>query len=386
MVVVLATPPFWLANAITFADTGGSVCSRKTFAPVFAWAAAIPSWRARPPPGGMRARGRRRPQTTVGEPLTLRPHVPLLDRRLIFVTGKGGVGKSTVALALGLLAARRGRRTIVAELAGEPPAAGVRSDGHRFEETPLRRAVHDLDRPRARDGGIPARQDRTGRSRARAHAAVPGAGDGDSRHAGAAVGREGLGARAARAADPRRRSARPRHRRRARDRPRDRPAPHAADVRRDRTGRPDRHQGARSRATIADRSFTAILAVSTPEEMPVNETLSLHAALQRTASTSTRSSSTPATPTASPLPRAGPRRGGVAGGRRREPCGAARSAVRAGAGGRPGRQQQRLEESFPGPRRPSVPVRSRARPRRARGARRRARGSADMNVPEDQLT
>jgi anion-transporting ArsA/GET3 family ATPase len=40
----------------------------------------------------------------------------LLDKRLIFVTGKGGVGKSTVSAALGLAAARRGRRTIVAEL------------------------------------------------------------------------------------------------------------------------------------------------------------------------------------------------------------------------------------------------------------------------------
>jgi anion-transporting ArsA/GET3 family ATPase len=40
----------------------------------------------------------------------------LLNRRLLFVTGKGGVGKSTVATALGLLAARRGLRTIVAEL------------------------------------------------------------------------------------------------------------------------------------------------------------------------------------------------------------------------------------------------------------------------------
>jgi anion-transporting ArsA/GET3 family ATPase len=40
-----------------------------------------------------------------------------LDKRLLFVTGKGGVGKSTVAAALGLVAARHGRRTIVAELA-----------------------------------------------------------------------------------------------------------------------------------------------------------------------------------------------------------------------------------------------------------------------------
>jgi anion-transporting ArsA/GET3 family ATPase len=43
----------------------------------------------------------------------------LLERRLIFITGKGGVGKSTVAVALGLLAARRGLRTIVAELASQ---------------------------------------------------------------------------------------------------------------------------------------------------------------------------------------------------------------------------------------------------------------------------
>jgi anion-transporting ArsA/GET3 family ATPase len=45
--------------------------------------------------------------------------VGLLERRLIFVTGKGGVGKSAVATALGLLACRQGRRTIVAELASQ---------------------------------------------------------------------------------------------------------------------------------------------------------------------------------------------------------------------------------------------------------------------------
>src|SRR3954464_15293500 len=40
-----------------------------------------------------------------------------LGKPLIVVTGKGGVGKSTVAAALGLAAARRGLRTIVAEVA-----------------------------------------------------------------------------------------------------------------------------------------------------------------------------------------------------------------------------------------------------------------------------
>ena len=41
----------------------------------------------------------------------------LLDKRLVVVTGKGGVGKSTVSLALGLAAAARGKRTIVCEVA-----------------------------------------------------------------------------------------------------------------------------------------------------------------------------------------------------------------------------------------------------------------------------
>jgi anion-transporting ArsA/GET3 family ATPase len=39
------------------------------------------------------------------------------DRSLLYVTGKGGVGKTTVAAALGLAAARTGRRTIVCEVA-----------------------------------------------------------------------------------------------------------------------------------------------------------------------------------------------------------------------------------------------------------------------------
>jgi anion-transporting ArsA/GET3 family ATPase len=50
--------------------------------------------------------------------------LPLLERRLIFVTGKGGVGKSTVAHALGRLGARRGKRVIVAELATSADGGG----------------------------------------------------------------------------------------------------------------------------------------------------------------------------------------------------------------------------------------------------------------------
>jgi anion-transporting ArsA/GET3 family ATPase len=49
----------------------------------------------------------------------------LLDRRLIFVTGKGGVGKTTVAAALGLVAARAGRRVVVCEVAAQERITGI---------------------------------------------------------------------------------------------------------------------------------------------------------------------------------------------------------------------------------------------------------------------
>ena len=45
----------------------------------------------------------------------------LLDRKLVFVTGKGGVGKTTVAAALALLAAGRGKRTLVCEVEDNGP-------------------------------------------------------------------------------------------------------------------------------------------------------------------------------------------------------------------------------------------------------------------------
>jgi cellulose biosynthesis protein BcsQ len=43
----------------------------------------------------------------------------LLEHKLIVVSGKGGAGKSTIAAALGLLGARRGLRTIVAEVGAQ---------------------------------------------------------------------------------------------------------------------------------------------------------------------------------------------------------------------------------------------------------------------------
>jgi anion-transporting ArsA/GET3 family ATPase len=42
----------------------------------------------------------------------------LLDRRLVFLLGKGGAGRSTVAAAIGVLAARQGRRAMVVEVSG----------------------------------------------------------------------------------------------------------------------------------------------------------------------------------------------------------------------------------------------------------------------------
>jgi anion-transporting ArsA/GET3 family ATPase len=48
-----------------------------------------------------------------------------LDGKLLVVSGKGGVGKSTMAAALGLAAARRGRRTIVVEVGEENRVAEI---------------------------------------------------------------------------------------------------------------------------------------------------------------------------------------------------------------------------------------------------------------------
>lgn len=62
----------------------------------------------------------------------------VLDKRLIFVTGKGGVGKSTVSAAIGLAGAREGKRTIICEVAQqERVSKAFRREGVGYAETEL---------------------------------------------------------------------------------------------------------------------------------------------------------------------------------------------------------------------------------------------------------
>lgn len=56
----------------------------------------------------------------------------LLDRHLLFVTGKGGVGKTTVAAALAQLAAQHGKRTLVCEMDAKGALAAA------FDVAPLK--------------------------------------------------------------------------------------------------------------------------------------------------------------------------------------------------------------------------------------------------------
>src|SRR3954453_4854626 len=62
----------------------------------------------------------------------------LLDKRLVVVMGKGGVGRTTVAAALGLAAARAGKRVMIAEVAQQERLSRVfRKEGVGYSETEL---------------------------------------------------------------------------------------------------------------------------------------------------------------------------------------------------------------------------------------------------------
>jgi anion-transporting ArsA/GET3 family ATPase len=73
----------------------------------------------------------------------------LLERKLIVVAGKGGVGKTTVSAALGLLAAREGLRAIVVEVVGGDAPGSAAGTGRLAAlldrpETPLHGVETDL--------------------------------------------------------------------------------------------------------------------------------------------------------------------------------------------------------------------------------------------------
>jgi anion-transporting ArsA/GET3 family ATPase len=199
----------------------------------------------------------------------------LLNRRLIFITGKGGVGKSTVSLALGLLAARRGLRTIVAELASQDHAQqAFAQNGARFEEVQLAERLFtiSIDPQSAMEEYLRVKTGTVGQalgsSRVFGAFAMATPGMRELLSVGKAWELAQLERRTS-GADP--------YDLVIVDSP---AAGHGLGILRTprtfaeiaRVG-PIANQGRRIAATIADHDFTAVVAVATPEEMPVNETL-----------------------------------------------------------------------------------------------------------------
>ena len=58
------------------------------------------------------------------------PALGLADLKLVFVTGKGGVGKTTVAAAMALLAAQHGRRVLACEVDAKGDLASLFETRH----------------------------------------------------------------------------------------------------------------------------------------------------------------------------------------------------------------------------------------------------------------
>jgi anion-transporting ArsA/GET3 family ATPase len=207
----------------------------------------------------------------------------LLDKRLLFVTGKGGVGKSTVATALGLLAARRGLRTIVAELASQSRMQQTFAHtSEQFREVELAPGLFtiSIDPHSAMEEYLTVKTGALGHvlSSSRLFNALAMATPGLRELL--TVGKVWELAqfhRRTRGADPYDLVIV------------DAPATgHGVAILRTprtfadiaRVG-PIAHQGRVIASTIADHDFTGVVAVATPEEMPVNETLWLRDALER---------------------------------------------------------------------------------------------------------
>jgi anion-transporting ArsA/GET3 family ATPase len=207
----------------------------------------------------------------------------LLDKRLIFVTGKGGVGKSTVAVALGLVGARSGLRTIVVEFAAQDRVRTALSGdaGETFVEHELAPGLFTIsvDPQHAMDEYLRVKVGPVGHmlgsSKLFQAFAMATPGMRELLTMGkvwelAQLERKTRGAAPYDLVVV------------------DAPASgHSVGILRTprtfaeiaRVG-PIAHQGRAIATTIADPAFTAVIAVATPEETPVNETLALRDALE----------------------------------------------------------------------------------------------------------